>query len=252
MVGTLRALVTNKLLAAFAGVLIAVVSIYWFTSWLEEQGVAEVSVTADWSVGFLDLSIDRVSAKLRSLANRGVDSCGAADTALMRQAMFASAVIKELTLVGPSGQTLCTDTGTSFAAPDVLASTSTSVPDIMLDVVHRAGRDGRLLRVRLVPAQRKPALAALLPVNLLLPQVAPDGSALQGAARLTLVDGTLLGAYSDETAHVPATDFVSARARSKLYGPLSASPCGGAAPSPATTICAASASSFPACSLSPF
>ena len=215
----MRALRTNKLLAAVIGMLIAVVPIYWLTSWLEEQGMAEVSVTANWAVAFLDLSIDQASARLRDLADRGVDSCSAANIETLHRAVFASAMIKELTLVGPSGQTLCTDAGAAFVPPDILASASTSSSDIMLDVVREAGREARFLRVRLVPAQRKPALAALLPVNLLLPRLAPDGDVLQGVARLTLADGTLLGAVSDE-AKRPAADYISAQAHSKRYGPV--------------------------------
>ncbi len=210
---------TNKPLAAVLGILIAAVPIYWFTSWLEEQGVAEVSVAANWSISYVDLTIDRVVASLNDLANRGVDSCSPANTEALRQAVFASGLIKELALVGPSGQTLCTDRGTSFAAPDVFASAATSDPGIMLDVVHEAGRDERLLRIRVLAPQRKPAIAALLPVNLLLPQIAPDGSALQGYARLRLGDGTLIGTSGDDAGGVPVKGQISAQARSTRYGP---------------------------------
>lgn len=213
------ALKTKKPLAAVLGILVAAVPIYWFTSWLEEQGVAEVSVAANWSVAYVDLTIDRVVASLNDLANRGVDSCSPANTEALRQAVFASGLIKELALVGPSGQTLCTDRGTSFAAPDVFASAATSDPGIMLDVVREAGRDERLLRIRVLAPQRKPAIAALLPVNLLLPQIAPDGSALQGYARLRLGDGTLIGASGDDAGGVPVKGQISAQARSTRYGP---------------------------------
>ncbi len=218
MVANLRALRTNKLLAAVLGILIAVVPIYWLTSWLQQQGVAEVSVAANWSIGFVDLTIDRAVASLNDLASRGVDSCSAANTETLRQSVFASGTIKQLALVGPSGQTLCTDMGAAFVAPDVLASAATSDPDVMLDVVRQAGRDERLLRVRLVAPQRKPAIAALLPVDLLLPQIAPDGSALQGYARLTLTDGSLIGTSGKGTAGAPAKGHISAQARSKRYG----------------------------------
>ena len=67
--------------------------------------------------------------------------------------------------------------------------------------------------------QRKPAIAALLPVNTLLPQIAPDGSALQGYARLRLGDGTLIGASGDDAGGVPVQGQISAQARSTRYGP---------------------------------
>ncbi len=214
----MRNLGTNKLFAAFLGVLAAVVPVYCLTTWLQGQGVTEVSVAADWSVAVVDLTIDRAIGRLQDLAKRGVDSCNAANIDTLRQGVVTAAAIKELALVGPSGQTLCTDMGTSFPAPDVLASAATSDPNIMLDVVREAGRDDRLLRIRLVSQQRKPALAAMLPVDLLLPQIAPDGSARQSYARLTLADGTLIGAAGDETVEGLGDERISAQARSKRYG----------------------------------
>jgi len=208
------------LIAAGLGIVIAAVPIYWFTSWLEGQGEAEVSVAADWSIASIDLTIDRAVSNLRDLTNRGIDSCNAANTDVLRQSVFASGPIKELALVSSSGQTLCSDMGASFAPRDILASAATSKPDVMLDVVRQIGRDDRLLRVRLVAPQRKPALAALLPVDLLLPQIAPNGTQLQGYARLTLADGTLIGTSGDQTGSVAQNDYISAHARSERYGPI--------------------------------
>jgi sensor c-di-GMP phosphodiesterase-like protein len=211
---------THKLFAAALGIVIAAAPVYWFTSWLETQGEAEVSVAANWSIGFIDLTIDRAVASLDELVNRGIDSCTPANVETLRQSVFASGPIKELALVGPSGQTLCTDVGSSFAPRDVLVSAATSNRDIMLDVVRLEGRDDHLLRVRRVATQRKPALAALLPVDLLLPRIAPDGGPLPGYARMTLADGTLVGWSGDETGSVKQKDYISERARSERYGPV--------------------------------
>ena len=68
--------------------------------------------------------------------------------------------------------------------------------------------------------ERKPALAALLPVDLLLPRVAPGGGPLPGYARVTLADGTLVGTSRDETGSVQPPDYISGRARSERYGPI--------------------------------
>jgi sensor c-di-GMP phosphodiesterase-like protein len=211
---------THKLLAAVLGILIAAVPVYWFTTWLQGQGEAEVSVAANSSIAFVNLTIEKVIGKLDDLASRGVESCNAANIETLRQSVFASGAIKELALVGPSGQTLCTDMGSAFLARDVLASAATSDPDVMLDVVHPVGHDERLLRVRLASPQRKPALAALLPDNFLMPQIAPDGSPLQGYARLTLADGTLIGTSGDETAVAEHNDHIVAQARSTRFGPV--------------------------------
>jgi sensor c-di-GMP phosphodiesterase-like protein len=211
---------SHKLFAAVFGILIAAVPIYWFTSWLQRQGEAEVSVAANWSIGYIDLTIDRIVASLEDLAKRDVDSCAAANIDILRRTVFASGPIKELALVGPDGQTMCSDMGAAFTPRDLLASAATSNPDIMLDVVRLVGSDERLLRIRLVTAQRKPALAALLPVDLMLPQIAPDGSPLPVYARLTLGDGTLVGTSGDAAGSVSLEDRISARARSTRYGPV--------------------------------
>jgi sensor c-di-GMP phosphodiesterase-like protein len=211
---------THKVLASVLGIAIAALPVYWFTSWLERQGEAEVSVAANWSVGFIDLTLDGVVASLDDLANRGIDSCTPANVETLRQLVFASGPIKELAVVSPSGESLCTDVGSSFTPRDILASAATSKSDIMLDVVRLVGRADHLLRVRLVVPQRKPALAALLPVDLLLPRIAPDGGPLPGYTRVTLADGTLIGMSGDETGSVQQKDYVSGHARSDRYGPI--------------------------------
>lgn len=214
------ALRSKKLVAAALGIVLAVTPVYWFISWLQRQGETEVSVAAHWSIGFIDLTIDQVVARLEDLANRGLDSCTPANVETMHQSVFASGPIKELALVSPGGQTLCSDIGSSFEPRDILASAATSNRDVMLDVVRLVGRDDNLLRVRRVAPQRKPALAALLPVDLLLPRIAPDGGRLPGYARMTLTDGTLVGASADQTGSVPWKDYISAQARSERYGPI--------------------------------
>lgn len=76
---------TNKLIAAALGILIAVVPVYWFTTWLQGQGEAEVSVAANSSIAFVDLTIAKVVEKLDDLASRGVNSCTAPNIETLRQ-----------------------------------------------------------------------------------------------------------------------------------------------------------------------
>jgi len=210
----------NKVLAAAVGIVLAVAPVYWFTSWLVGQGEAEASVAANWSIGFIDTTIDAVVGKLGELATQGIDACSPANVDVLRQSVFGGGPIKELALVGPSGQTLCTDSGTVFPPRDVMASAATANPDVMLDVVRLVGRDDRALRVRYVGPGRKPALAALVPVELLLPRLAPSGGPLPGTASLSLGDGTLVGTSGDETNSVERPNFITGRAHSERYGPV--------------------------------
>jgi len=210
----------KKLIAAVLGILVAAAPVYWFTNWLQRQGEAEASVAAKSSIALLNLAVRATVEKLDDLASRGIDSCSSVNVETLRQMLFATGAVKELALVGPSGQTMCTDAGTAFAARDVIASAATSDSGVMLDVVRLVGGDERLLRVRLLLPQRKPGPAALLPTFVLLPQVGPDGSPLEGYARLTLPDGTLIGVSGDERASPPSDDHISAEARSSRFGPV--------------------------------
>jgi sensor c-di-GMP phosphodiesterase-like protein len=208
---------THKLAAAALGILIAALPIYFFTGWLERQGEAEVSVAANWSITAVDLAIDKAVHALKDVASRGVESCSPASVDTLQQVVFTAGAIKEIAVVGPNGQTLCTDAGAAFAPRDVLATSATSDPNIMLDVVRPTEGGGRLLRVRLLVAG-KPAVAALLPQDALLPQIGPNGTPLQGAARLALADGTQVATAGDETAIAPQNNHLIGRARSQRYG----------------------------------
>ena len=59
--------------------------------------------------------------------------------------------------------------------------------------------DERMLRVRRLLSSSRMSLAAILPAELLLPQVAPDGTRFTGYARIALADDTVVGAAGSDT-----------------------------------------------------
>ncbi|MGH6739839.1 MAG: EAL domain-containing protein, partial [Bradyrhizobium sp.] len=165
--------------------------------------------------------IDQTVAILNGLATRGVESCAPANVEQMRRTVFVSGPIKEIALIGPNGQTQCTDAGTAFEPRDILASAATADANVMLDVVHMTDPDDRLLRVRRVGARGKAALAALLPANMMLPQVSPGGERFTGTSRMTLADGTLVGASgSSRDKDAGSESQVISRMRSERFGPI--------------------------------
>ena len=171
---------------------------------------------ASWTIGNVELQIGRAVAVLDALAERGVDGCGASQVELLRQGLLAAGPVKELSVVGAQGETLCTDRGSAIAPRNVVATTPTANPNIVLDVV-RLG-DERMLRVRrLAPASRA-ALAAILPAELLLPQVGTDGSPFEGYARIALADDTIIGAVGSDMVTALRDGLVGGRARSDRYG----------------------------------
>jgi len=207
-----------KWLAGVVGVLLTAAPLLWLTSWLQKQGEAEVAIAAQWSAGMTEVMIGQAVKSLHELGKENVNSCQPSHVERLRQSVFASGLIKELTIVDPNGQTLCADGGRSFPARDVLASAATSEPDIKLDVVRMVDNNERLLRVRLSTPQRAPMLAALLWPQWLLPQVASNGEGFTGFARLTLADGTLIGTSGRESAL--QDEHILGRAQSANYGPI--------------------------------
>ena len=102
-----------KLVAAVVGILATGVPMLLFNAWLQQQGDDEASITAAWALRSAEVQLGRTVATLQDLSARGVDSCQPADLEAMRQAVLRTGPIKELMLIAPNGQILCTDTGGS-------------------------------------------------------------------------------------------------------------------------------------------
>jgi hypothetical protein len=206
-----------KLLAAVLGILVTAGPVLWFSAWLQKQGEAEISVAASWTVGNVDAQVGRAVAALDELAERGVDGCGAAALELLHRSPFPAGPVKELSVVDAHGQTLCTDRGSSIAAREVVSSAPTADPSILLEVVRLDANPERMLRVRrLMPSGV--SLAAILPAELLLPQVAPDGSRFTGYARIALADDTVVGAVGSDMDAALRDGLIASRVRSDRYG----------------------------------
>jgi sensor c-di-GMP phosphodiesterase-like protein len=160
--------------------------------------------------------IGRAVAVLGALAERGVDDCGVSRIELLRRTLLTTGPVKELSVVDAHGQTLCTDRGNSIAPRQVVSSVPTENPNILLDVV-RLG-DERMLRVRQLAPASEIALAALLPAELLLPQVAPDGTRFVGYARIALADDTIVAVVGSSMDVALREGIIGGSARSDRYG----------------------------------
>jgi sensor c-di-GMP phosphodiesterase-like protein len=136
----------------------------------------------------------------------------------LRTGVLAAGPVKELSVVGTHGPTLCTDRGGSFAAREVIASVPTANPNVVLDVVRLAANDERMLRVRRLVSSSHISLAAMLPVEILLPQVAPDGARFTGYARIALADDTIVGVAGSDRDATLRDGLIASRVRSDRYG----------------------------------
>ena len=121
-----RALTRKNIFAIVVGVLIAGAPLLAFDLWLsgliDRQGQEEVDTSAKRAIALAEFRVTQVIATLDDLAARGVDSCRPDDIEAMRQATFDTAPIKEIAIVGPDGQTLCTDLGLPLGERKVVAS----------------------------------------------------------------------------------------------------------------------------------
>ena len=125
----------------------------------------------------------------------------------MRQADFDTMPIKEVAIVGPDGQTLCTDLGLPLGQRKV----------------HLLGAAARrqLVFARHHPARERPAhgaaapqasaagpnaIAALVPAVLFLPQVSSQGGPFSAYAHIATASGALIG-NAGERAGRPQADI---------------------------------------------
>jgi sensor c-di-GMP phosphodiesterase-like protein len=184
-----------KIAAAVFGVLVAGAPIILFNAWLKKQGDNETAMTAARALGSAEIRVGQSIAALQELSARGVDSCKPVHVEAMRQTALLTGPIKQVMLIAPNGDTLCTDTSGLAARLEVLTSAVTATSDIALDVTKLPAQDQRFLRVRKIGQPDKPALAALLPASLLLPQTSTQGGRPLGATRIAMADGTLLGDF---------------------------------------------------------
>jgi len=207
-----------KLLAAVLGILVTAGPVLWFSAWLQKQGEAEVSVAASWTIGNVEVQVGRAVAALDELAAAGVDGCRGNQLEQLRQVLLKSAPVKELSIVGANGQTQCSDRGGAFAPREVIAGAATADPNLVLEVIRFAGSDERMLRVRRTGGSARTSLAAVVPAEMLLPQVAPDGTRFTGYARITLSDDTVIGMVGSDGDGALRDGLIASRVRSDRFG----------------------------------
>jgi sensor c-di-GMP phosphodiesterase-like protein len=186
-----------KIAAIIAGIMLAGAPMAAFNFWLngliQRQGQDEVDLSARRSIVLAESRTHRVLAVLEDLIARGVDSCGTGQIQALRRATFQATPIKELSLVGADGQTLCNDLGISLGARKVVGSQALAKPrDAAFEVLLVGDRAERMVRIRRqLPGGH--SIAALVPSELFVGQVSTNGATMQAHMRTTLRDGTLVG-----------------------------------------------------------
>ena len=188
----------KELLAVVIGIALAGVPIAAFNLWvawfIQQQGYEDVDKVAKRSLALADRRSARVIRVLADLSRRGIDGCSPAEIEALRQANFATAPIKEFSIIDPAGNTICTDIGIPLGLRQVISSHwLTADGSIIIEVVRLGGRRSSMLRIRRVNVGDANAIAALLPTELFLPLGAgsADGSSIKALA-ITTRDGVPL------------------------------------------------------------
>ncbi len=199
----MRAISRKNLIAIAAGVVLAGAPLIAFNFWLDElvdtQAGAQVETAARRAVSLAEARLNLTIGALDGLAAQGVNSCAPDHIEAMRNAVFNTSPIKEVAILGPDGQTLCTHLGASLGQRKLIGSEPlTGAEGYTLDIIQIANGQ-RMVQLRHAAGAGPNALAALVPVALLLPQVSVDGSPFSAYAQIVTRDGIMIGATGDRS-----------------------------------------------------
>ena len=190
----------SNIVAIVAGVLVlglpSAVFNYRLNGSVERQSHEEMNLGARRIVALAEGRISRAIAMLDDLAARGINSCEPAHLDALRQATFATTPVKELSVIAPDGSTLCSDLSGSLEARAVISSEPVEQgSDILLEVVRLGRRSGHIVRINRPGVGTQNGLAALIPTELLIPQVSTQGGPVGMNSRISTRNGTMIGEY---------------------------------------------------------
>jgi sensor c-di-GMP phosphodiesterase-like protein len=205
---------------ALAGVPAAAVHT-WLSHYIEQDGVKELDVAAKRVIALTETRIGRVIEALDDLAVRGVTSCAGADRDAMHEMSFRAAPVKEVSLVDPEGDTVCTNLALPFKQRQVISAPIESMhSEIIIEVIRLDERSENVVRIRRNIANGW-WLAALVPSDLLIPRISPSGGPVAVNATLAAADGTVIGERNVQLRENRSdAEFLSARFKSERYGIL--------------------------------
>jgi sensor c-di-GMP phosphodiesterase-like protein len=216
-----RAVSRRNIFAIVVGALLAGVPLIGFNFWLEglidRQGEAEVGTSARRAIALAEARVKDAVGALDGLAARGVDSCDPAHIETMRYAAFITIPVKEIAVVGPDAETLCTHLGLPLGERTMLSSELlVGAAGYWFDIIKLATGE-RMVRLRRQVGASPNAVAALVPTTLFLPQVSTRGGPFNGYARIMTRQGTIIGEIGGRPREDVGPNFV-ADIKSDVFG----------------------------------
>jgi sensor c-di-GMP phosphodiesterase-like protein len=197
-------LLSRKLIAVLAGILIAGVPMVLFNYWLNdlilEQTRDEVDANARRSITLAEGRIGAAMNAVEELARRNVTTCSPEHIDVLRRANLDTSGVAEFSIVESSGRTLCSDLGVALRHRMVLSTETVADSTALLDVMVVDDKPQRMLRVRRPTATN--SVAALVPGDMLITKISTQGGLLLNAhGRVATTDGTVLATVG------PVTEF---------------------------------------------
>src|ERR1700712_770308 len=108
----------RKMIGIAVGVMLACAPMaafhYWIDTIVARQGAEDVNAAAHRAIWLAESRIKRTVATLEELSQKPLELCSPDAIKAFRQRTFASTAIKEISVVGPDGITLCSDMGASL------------------------------------------------------------------------------------------------------------------------------------------
>jgi sensor c-di-GMP phosphodiesterase-like protein len=192
----------------------------WLSSVVERRGQEELGLSARRTMALAETRIARVTAMLDDLAQRAIDTCRAADLQALQQATFATAPVKEFSIVAADGRTLCSENGAETEPRTIISSEPlTDDNRFLLDVVRLAAQPGQWVRIRRPAGSSGHAIAALVPAEMFFPHVSAHGAPLGFHIRLVTRAGSLIAeAGAAPAAGTGRQDLLAVAASSQRFG----------------------------------
>src|SRR5215470_7347674 len=216
-----RVVSRRNIFAVVVGVLLAGIPYFAFNYWVEglidRQGEIDVGTAAKRAIALAEARVRDTIGTLDHLAGRGVNSCDPAQVEAMRFAAFSTIPVKEVSVVGPDGETLCTDLGLPLGDRRMVSSELlVGATGYSLDIIGWPGGE-RMVRLRRQIGTGPNGIAALVPTTLFLPQVSTQGGPFSAYARIMTRQGTIIGAVGERSRGEAGTDF-AAMHKSEIFG----------------------------------
>lgn len=203
--------------AALAGPPVVALNI-WLGGIVERQGRQELELSARRHIALAEMRIAGTLTTLDQLAARGIDSCSAAHIDELRQATFGSIPVKELSIVAPDGQTLCTDVGNQPEPRHLVSSEPVAANNAALIEVIRLGPLAQLwVRLRRPGSDGGNSIAALVPTALFVPQISNAGSPMSFHARTVSARGSLIAESGNFEASENNSELIVAELASSRF-----------------------------------